>query len=173
MSSSGNLGFFCGKSTMISIEKDFSWIAPRLEKHEGCVLSPYKCTAGKLTIGIGHNCEAREFTPEEKKAIGDWRHGITRNAALMLLRNDVKICLKRLAGLDFFPNLDSERQYALLDMCFQLGYGELCCFSDMLEAMRAGDWEAAASECLNSRYARQTPKRAKRIATLIRTGKWE
>lgn len=158
---------------MISIEKDFSWIAPRLEKHEGCVLSPYKCTAGKLTIGIGHNCEAREFTPEEKKAIGDWRHGITRNAALMLLRNDIEICLKRLAGLDFFPNLDSERQYALLDMCFQLGYGGLCCFSDMLEAMRFGDWEAAASECLDSRYARQTPRRAKRIATLIRTGKWE
>ncbi len=156
----------------INIEEDFGLIASRLEKHEGCVLSPYKCTAGKLTIGIGHNCEAREFTPEEKKALGDWHHGITRNAALMLLRNDVCICLKQLAKLDFFKKLDKERQYALLDMCFQLGIKGLQGFRKMLRAMRAGDWETAARECLNSDYALQTPKRAKRIATLIQTGEW-
>ncbi|HOE90389.1 MAG TPA: lysozyme, partial [Candidatus Cloacimonadota bacterium] len=30
-----------------------------LKKHEGLVLKPYKCSAGKLTIGYGRNLEAR------------------------------------------------------------------------------------------------------------------
>ncbi len=157
---------------MISVDKDFEWVARRLEFHEGCRLLPYRCTAGKLTIGVGRNLEDNPPTPEEARALGDWKHEITRNAALMLLRNDIDRCLKELAGLDFYAKLDLERQYALLDMCFQLGFKGLCGFKKMLEAMRWGKWDKAAAECLNSDYARQTPARAKRIARLIKEGIW-
>lgn len=145
----------------------------RLEFHEGCVLKPYTCTMGKCTIGIGHNTEAREFTSEEKKAIGDWKKGITRNAALMILRNDIEICLNDLKKLGFWYYLDSERQYALLDMCFQLGFQGLMKFKKMLEAIRVKDWVEAEKQCLDSAYHKQMPKRAKRIAKLIRYGRWE
>lgn len=157
---------------MISVDKDFEWVARRLEFHEGCRLLPYRCTAGKLTIGIGRCIDTNPFTKEELQAVGDWKHGITRNAALMLLRNDIDRCKKELAGLDFYAKLDLERQYALLDMCFQLGFNGLCGFKKMLEAMRWGKWDKAAAECLNSDYARQTPARAKRIARLIKEGIW-
>jgi lysozyme len=145
----------------------------RLTFHEGMKLTPYKCAAGKTTIGVGHNCEAREFTDEEKKAIGDWQKGITKNMALMILRNDMEICLKDLRKLGFWYYLDDERRYALLDMCFQLGFQGLSKFKKMLEAIRVKNYSEAYKQCLDSDYARQTPARANRIAKLIRTGKWE
>jgi len=145
----------------------------RLEFHEGFRSMPYKCPTGHLTIGIGHNTEAREFTDAEKKAIGDWKKGITKNMAYMILRTDIDICLKDLKKLGFWYYLDSERQYALLDMCFQLGWFGLSRFRNMLEAIRVKNFDRAAKECLNSNYAKQTPKRAQRIAKLIRSGVWE
>ena len=145
----------------------------RLEFHEGFRDMPYKCPTGHLTIGIGHNTEAREFTKEEKRAIGDWEKGITRNAAYMILRNDIEICLKDLRTLGFWYYLDKERQYALLDLCFQLGFEGLKKFRKMLEAIRTKDYAEASRQCLDSQYARQTPKRAQRIAKLIRAGVWE
>lgn len=151
---------------------DFDIIIKRLEFHESCVLKPYYCPTGHLTLGIGHNVEARPFTDEEKRAIGDWKKGITKNMAYMICRNDVNICLNQLKTLSFWNQLDLERKYALLDMCFQLGFKGLCGFKKMLEAMRWGKWDKAAAECLNSDYARQTPARAKRIARLIKEGIW-
>lgn len=151
---------------------DFDIIIKRLEFHESCILKPYYCPTGHLTLGIGHNIDARAFTNEEKKAIGDWKKGITKNMAYMICRNDVNICLNQLKTLPFWNRLDLERQYALLDMCFQLGFKGLCGFKKMLEAMRWGKWDKAAAECLNSDYARQTPARAKRIARLIKEGIW-
>lgn len=145
----------------------------RLEFHEGIRLEAYFCPMGYLTIGIGHNCEARDFTDAEKKAIGDWRRGITKNMAYMILRNDMDICLKDLKKLGFWYYLDKERQYALLDMCFQLGYQGLSKFKKMLEAIRVKNYPEAARQCLDSQYAKQTPQRANRIAKLLRTGVWE
>ena len=145
----------------------------RLEFHEGFREKPYYCSEGKLTIGIGHNTEARPFTEEEKKAIGDWKKGITKNMAYMILRNDMEICLKDLRKLGFWYYLDNERRYALLDMCFQMGYDNLCKFKKMLEAIRVKDYSEASRQCLDSNYHRQTPKRCERIAKLIRTGVWE
>ena len=145
----------------------------RLIKHEGLKLSPYKCTAGKLTIGVGRCVETNPFTTEELKAIGDWQHGITKNAAIMLLKNDIEKCKMQLTSkIPFYCGLDKERQYALLDMCFQMGINGLLKFKNMLKALKNREYNRAAYECLNSSYAEQTPNRAKRIANLIKTGVW-
>lgn len=154
-------------------EMDMNTIIKRLEFHESCVLKPYYCPTGHLTIGIGHNIEARPFTEEERKAIGDWKQGITKNMAYMICRNDVNLCLEKLKTLDFWKSLDEERQYALIDLCFQLGWVGLKKFKKMLKAMSEKDFKTASEQCLDSTYAKQTPKRAKRIANLIKTGVWE
>ena len=148
-------------------------IIKRLEFHESCVLKPYYCPMGKLTIGIGHNVEARAFTPDELKAIGDWKKGITKNMAYMICRNDVNLCLDKLKTLDFWKQLDEERQYALIDICFNIGFAGLKKFKKMLKALAVKDYLTASTELLDSKYATQTGKRAKRIAKLIRTGSWE
>ena len=153
---------------------DMQILIQRFVLHEGCSLMPYKCPTGHLTIGIGRNLETTPFTPDEIKAVGDWRHGITKNAAFYLLRNDInKVTRECQKNIPFFNVLDKERQYALLDMCFNLGIKGLLKFQLMLEAIGTGNYDKAAEECLNSRYARQTGKRARRIANVIKTGRFE
>lgn len=146
----------------------------RLIVHEGLRLKPYRCPRGKLTIGVGRNLEDNPLTTEEKKALGDYMHGITENGAKMLLRHDIKksyAAAQKTVGN--FENLTPDRQYALTDMCFQLGAEGVLKFKNMLAAINKELYGLAAVECLKSDYAKQTPKRAKRIAETIRTGKWQ
>ena len=152
---------------------DETELIQRFILHENCELMPYKCPSGYLTLGIGRNLEANPLTVEERKVCGDWRHGITKNAAFYLLRNDIKRVQRECQNnIPFFDKLDNERQYALLDMAFNLGITGLLKFKLMLEAIGVRNFNKAAEECLNSRYAKQTGKRAKRIAETIKTGKW-
>ena len=98
---------------------------------------------------------------------------ISVEQALFLLKNDVKRCVKELSdNVSFFYQLDDERQYALLDMCFNMGIKKLLKFKRMLNAMLIGDYRGAAKECLMSKYAHDVGKRAQRIARLIETGIW-
>ena len=146
-------------------------VSQRLIIHEELRLQPYFCSKGKLTIGVGRCLETNPLTAEEEKVVGDWKHGITRNAAIYLLRNDIKNIYRVLKKyLDFFDKLDAERQYALIDMAFNIGVHGLLKFKKMLKAMRKGDYDNAAEECLNSQYAKEVGIRAKRIAATIKTG---
>lgn len=156
----------------MDLDRDFVWVSKRLIEHEGLKLSPYVCPAGKLTIGVGRNLEDNPLNEKEIRALGDYMHGITKNGAMLLLRNDVEKCLKDLRKFEFWSKLDIERQYALLDMCFQLGFNGLCKFKNMLYFMKLKDYKIASFHCLDSNYAKQTPKRAKRIADLIKEGIW-
>ena len=72
--------------------------------------------------------------------------------------------------IDFFSSLDDERQYALIDMAFNLGVNGLLMFRKMLRNMRNKQYERSAQECLNSEYAKCVGKRALRIAETIKTG---
>jgi len=148
-------------------------IIKRLLVHEGMVLKPYKCPAGYLTVGIGRNLETNPLTPKEKEKIGDVQKGVSVEQAFYLLKNDIKRCEEDLIkNISWFYQLDDERQYALLDMCFNMGIKRLLGFKRMLGAMFIGDYRGAAKECLLSKYARDVGDRAKRIARLIETGIW-
>ena len=48
-----------------------------IQRHEGCKLMPYKCTAGKTTIGYGRNVEDTGISIEE---------------ADFMLTNDIECC---------------------------------------------------------------------------------
>lgn len=156
----------------MNLDTCMPWVCRRLVFHEGLRLKPYRCTAGKLSIGVGRNLDDNPLTPEEKKACGDIYQGITVNAAYMLLRNDIARTEEFLRkNISFYQKLDVERQYALLDMCFQMEK-KLLKFKKMLKAMENKNFVLASVECLDSNYHKQTPKRCERIANLIRTGEW-
>ena len=153
---------------------DMGTAVQRLCIHEGIRLSPYKCSEGYLTIGVGRNLITNPITEEEKKVVGDWQHGITKNAAFYLLRNDIKrVEQECIQNIPFWKHLDDERQYALLDMAFNLGIKGLLQFKKMLSDIGIGNYRGAAKECLNSKYARDVGKRAERIAKTIETGRFE
>ncbi len=152
---------------------DMYTVCQRLVAHEGLRLQPYFCSKKKLTIGVGRCLETNPLTAEEEKVVGDWRHGITKCSAMYLLRNDIKRIYKSLKNeLSFFANLDSERQYALIDMAFNLGVWGLLRFKKMLKAIEKGDFNTASKECLASKYATDVGIRATRIANTIATGEF-
>lgn len=145
----------------------------RLIAHEGMVLKPYLCPKGKLTIGVGRNLEDNPLNSEELKALGDYKHGITVNGAKMLLRNDITRCYNYLeSNIKSFKELNSDRQYALVDMCFNLGIDGFKKFRRMIRAIEHKDFYMASVECIRSSYAKQVPKRAKKIAKVIFSGVW-
>jgi lysozyme len=55
-------------------------------------------------------------------------------------------------------------------MCFNLGYTRLTKFTNMMGAMAEGKYNLAASEALNSKWARQVGKRSKDIAHMLEFG---
>lgn len=147
-------------------------VIQRLRLNEGCKLMPYHDSLGRLSIGIGRCIETNPFTPEELAAVGDWKKGITTNAAYMLLRNDIKKVKKDLECFTFFPLLNHDRQFVMIDMCFQLGIRGLKGFKKALGAISIGNWQRAHDEILDSKYAKQTPSRAERNALCMLNGKW-
>lgn len=151
-------------------------IIQRLVVNESLRLKPYRCTEGKLTIGVGRCVDTNPLTDEEVCYIGHncREKSITEEQAIYLLKHDVEGVKNNLdKRLPWWRKLDDERKYALIDMGFQLGISGLCKFKNMLAAMASGDFEKASKECLNSAYAKQTPARAERIARLIKTGEWK
>ena len=55
-----------------------------LQRHEGLRLKPYKCTAGKLSIGYGRNLDDM---------------GISEVEAMVMLRHDIEQCYQELRNV--------------------------------------------------------------------------
>ena len=133
-------------------------IKEQLVRHEGLRLKPYRCTAGKLTIGIGRNLDDC---------------GISQAEAYVMLINDIMNCEKQLQSKipDIYNGLDEVRKSVLLNMCFNLGISGLLGFKNTLEFIKVGDWERAANNMLVSRWAKQVGRRAIELSELMRKGK--
>lgn len=133
-------------------------ILKQLQRHEGLRLKPYKCTGDKWTIGYGRNLEDR---------------GITQAEALALLKNDIADVMSMLSfELSFYLELDQIRRDVLTNMAFQIGVAGLLKFKKTLQYVKAGEYEKAAYEMLDSKWAKQTPSRAKELSEQMRTGQY-
>jgi lysozyme len=130
-------------------------IEDQLILHEGMRLRPYRCTAGKLTIGVGRNLEDK---------------GISHHEAMMLLRNDIEEITGQLERHSWYVALGPVRRKVLIDMAFNLGVQGLSKFRKMIGALKRADYEAAADEMVNSRWYRQVGERGRRLERMMRTG---
>ena len=129
----------------------------QLRLHEGERLKPYRCTAGKLTIGVGRNLDDR---------------GITSDESAYLLNNDIDFhWIELLEHLPWVETLDEIRQRVMLDMAFNLGISGLLTFRRTLGHIKAGDYALASSAMLESKWATQVGQRARRLASMMKTGK--
>lgn len=133
-------------------------LAEELELEESFRSSVYQDSLGYFTIGIGRMVDKR---------LGG---GISLAEARYLLSNDIDKADREMGDLLSF---DPIRRAALLNMYFQMGKGGVMQFKQMMEAIGRKDWEAAARAGLDSKWARQTPARAKRVMEQLRTGKWQ
>lgn len=122
---------------------------------EGLKKKPYRCTAGKLTIGVGRNIEDV---------------GISEDEAIYMLRNDINRCRYECEmHIPIFKSLNEVRQNVLINMCF-MGIGKLLEFKKMITALEYGDYKQASKEMLDSLWAKQVKDRAYRLARKMENG---
>ncbi len=129
-------------------------IRNRLVLEEGLKLTPYKCTANKLTIGVGRNIEDR---------------GISNETAMQMLDEDIDIMVNELRqNLSWFDKQNDAIQGVLIDLCFNMGISRLLMFVQTLKLIEQGQYAMAADELLDSKYAAMLPARSNRNAEILR-----
>lgn len=115
-------------------------------------LKPYKCSAGKLTIGYGRNLQDVGITQEE--------------ADIMFARDFINAAktAKKLA-----PDIAEPAFYVLTDMIFNMGDTRIKEFKNMLAALSKKDYKTAADEMENSKWYKQVGRRSKKLVEIMRS----
>ena len=128
-----------------------------VEMNEGYEPHIYLDSEGIETIGIGFNLQ----------------EGFSRVECLLILNYRLGNLQDRLReSFPWYSMLNQVRKTVLLDMAYNLGIPRLCRFTKMLGAIAEENWNKAAEELLDSRYAKQVGPRADRNAKMMRTGEW-
>jgi lysozyme len=128
-----------------------------LIRHEGLKLKPYRCTAGKITIGVGRNIQD---------------NGITEAEAKMMLRYDIEVARIPLLKFKWFINLNDARKDAIINMVFNLGLTKFLKFKDTIKFLESENYTQAAKEMRDSEWAKQVGLRAIELAKIIEIGKY-
>ena len=141
-----------------------------IEKHEGRRKKPYKCPAGKLTIGVGHNIDANPLPIDIKRHLE--KYGSIDNEMIdRLLNADIRHAVADCQVIfPAFNTFSDNRRMALIDFVFQLGFAGARRFTRSVNAINAEKWDDAARYMSESLWARQTPTRAKEVIQLIKEG---
>jgi lysozyme len=126
-----------------------------IKHHEGFVEHVYDDSLGIPTIGYGF--AIKDLVLEE-------------DLCDEILLRKIRILGRSVMGkFPFFDSLPSECKSVLMEMCYQLGVRGVSKFKKALKAMENGDWEKAADEMLDSKWAKQTPNRAKELSNIVRS----
>ncbi|AVF41550.1 lysozyme [Pandoraea apista] len=135
---------------------DANLLKAELTRDEGRRLRIYVDTVGKVSGGVGRNLTDKGFRDDEID---------------LMYRNDVaetEAWLDR--NLPWWTSLDPARQRVMMNMAFNM-QGKLLGFRNFLSAAQRGDWAKAATEMLDSLWARQVGDRAKRLASMMEFGR--
>lgn len=120
-------------------------------------LLPYRDSVGLLTIGYGRNIDER---------------GISQEEADYMLSNDIANSIKEAHGFPWYAGLDEPRQAVICNMIFNIGLNRFKGFKKTIEYIENGDFDEAATEMLDSKWASQVGKRATRLSSIMKTGEF-
>lgn len=127
-----------------------------LQRDEGWRDKPYRDSLGFLTIGYGFLIDERKPVSLPKPVGMFWLEYLAEQRWFEVID-----------AIPWIVDQPDDVQRAIGNMAYQLGIGGLLEFVKMLEALKNGERERAAVEALDSTWAKQTPRRAKRVAALI------
>ncbi len=134
-----------------------SIVAAQLRLDEGVRAKPYRDSVGKLTIGVGRNLDDV---------------GLRSDEIAYLLDNDIKQArADARAVFRNFDRLSVVRRSVLVNMAFNLGRTRFATFIRLRAAVESRDFDQAAVEMLDSKWATQVGERAVRLAASMRSGK--
>lgn len=126
-----------------------------VEQAEGFRATAYQDTVGVWTVGFGTNLQ--ELT-------------IDRQTAAHWLAKGLVDAEAEATHWPWYPDLSGPRQAVIVELIYNMGRPRLSSFVNMLAAIARDDFESAATHLLYSKYARQVPGRAQRLARQLRTG---
>ena len=124
-----------------------------IKESEGFRNRVYKCTAGFDTIGFGF--AIKDLTMDE-------------DIATMILERKVGDLKLRVHNkFPFITDLPEKVQDVLYEMYYQMG-NSLWKFKKTIQFLRLNEFENAGIEMLDSRWAKQTPNRAKKLSDIVK-----
>ena len=137
-----------------------SKLVEMIKRHEGVKSKVYLCSAGYEPIGVGRNLSESGL-------------GLSDDEIDYLLNNDIKRVQQELKDTYFwFGGLSDARRDAMVDICFNLGLTKLRGFTNALTAMSREQFDVAADEFMDSKWAKQVGMRAIRVTEMIRSGEY-
>jgi len=134
--------------------KNMDALLDRVGLDEGFRSKPYHCSQGYLTIGYGLNLE----------------NGISKDEARYLLRSRINKAIESCERLPWFEGLSDNRKRVIVNMVYNLGMTRFKRFKKTIAFIKAGDFQSASIEMLDSAYARQVGPRAKRLSKRLKEG---
>jgi lysozyme len=156
----------------------------KMQEQSGKVaLKPYKCPAGKWTIGWGHNYQDNPLLPHIKAYFDEHRE-ITRAMAgeQLLYDTDNTIVLAKKHCPNFYK-FSEVRQAVIVNMIFNMGPG--CMYwPGLRNALQHKDIEAICAQMKDSKWYRQLGgdpdgtddgilERPEEQIAMMRTDKWQ
>lgn len=142
---------------------DRNKLIEELKYDEGCVYKIYEDHLGYATFGIGHLI--KDTDPEFEKPVDT---PVSEERVDECFNQDIDIVCEELdRNLLWWRGLSDNRRRILANMCFNLGYTRLSGFKKFLAALENQEWETAAEEMMDSRWATQVGPRAERLKNRI------
>jgi len=142
---------------------DMNRLLKSVKEHEGYRNKVYLDSLGKRTVGVGHLC-VEDFWEDDKE--------YEEKFLLTILEHDLKSAIKSAERLcSDCPDLDDLAKETIIEMVFQLGETGVSKFRNMWKALEHDppNYEQASIEMLDSRWAKQTPRRAKEMSDHMRS----
>ena len=134
-----------------------------VKAHEGYRNKVYLDSLGKRTVGVGHLCVEDHW--EDNKEYSE-------EMLMKVLKDDLKNAIQGAERLcSKCPDLDDLAKETIIEMVFQLGETGVKKFRNMWKALQHDppNYERASLEMLDSRWASQTPGRAKEMSEHMRS----
>ena len=136
---------------------DMDRLLQSVKKHEGYRNKVYLDTLGKRTVGVGHLC-VEDFWEDNKE--------YEEKFLMTILEHDLQTAIKGAERLlKDCPVLDDLAKEIIIEMVFQLGETGVSKFKNMIKALKIPDYQTAAIEMLDSKWAKQTPERAQGMSS--------
>ena len=144
-----------------------------IKRHEGTITINgkhvvYDDATGK-PITAGYTCIGNPTIGIGRLLTGD--NGLTEEEVDYLFGNDLQNTITDLQrNFDWFDKLDQVRADVVVSMVFNMGISRFHKFKNTIAAIERGGWGAAANEILDSKAARDLPRRYHELSEMMRTG---
>ena len=150
---------------------DHDKLLRELERDEGLRLKPYQDSLGIWTVGVGHNLEAHGLPLHMIIGLLE-KHGLPHEYSDELLEGHIEDALLGLTRLwvGWKEELSDVRQRVLINMYFNLGESRFGRFPKFWAALKEGNYEEAALQMMESKWAKQVGVRADRLRDMMLSG---